>query len=201
MLWRFVPTEGLTRPRSKVFISDAGLTRSDLNEGPDHFAVFLVGNADNGGQLDVWVCRQALLDLEGVDIFTAYASQLRNAKEEAKRRGERLTSDNNILEATGDTAVTVLIEGGLVAGLEPGDAVRIGDKCLGGLLRVVPVALGELVAGDAELSPLADRHDVPVGIDNLSPSMRQYLADGGQTGVDTIRSESIEACRRCLGKT
>jgi hypothetical protein len=147
------------------------------------------------------VCRQALFDLEGVDIFTAYASQLKNTKEEAKRKGDRLTSDDNILEATGDTAITVLIERGLVPGLEPGDAVGISDKCLSGLLRVVPIAFGELVAGDAELSPLSDRHDVSIGIDNLSPSVRQHLADGGQTGVDTIRSEGIEACGRCLGKT
>ena len=72
-----VSTEGLTRPRSKVIIRGAGLTRSNLNESSDHFAVFLVRNADDGGQLDVWVCRQALLNLEGVDILATCASQSR----------------------------------------------------------------------------------------------------------------------------
>lgn len=108
------------------------------------------------------------------------------------RRG-RLTSNDNILEATGDAAVAVLIEGGLVAGPEPGDAVGIGDECLGGLLRVVPVAHGELVSGDAELAPLAHRHDVALGIDNLGASVRQHLTHGGQTGVDAIGGEGIEA--------
>jgi hypothetical protein len=75
-----VPTESLSRPRPEVVIRGPGLTRGDLDEGTDHFAVPLVGNADNGGQVDFRVCRQALFDLEGVDVFAAYTSQFGNKK-------------------------------------------------------------------------------------------------------------------------
>lgn len=65
----------------------------------------------------------------------------------------------------------------------------------------MPVALGELVPGDAQLAPPADWYDVALGIDDLGMRMRQHFAHRCQPGVDAIGRECVEAGGRCFGET
>ena len=128
----------------------------------------------------MWVRSYPLLNLEGVDVFAA--------------------ADDDIFESAGDAAVALLVEGGFVARLEPGHPVRVCDQRFGCLLGVEPVALGELVSGDAELASLADGDYVALCIDDFGAGMGHDFADCGQSGVDAIGYKSIEAGGRCLGE-
>ena len=82
-----------------------------------------------------------------------------------------ITSDDDVLKATSDGAVALLIEGGFVASLEPFDTLGIGNECFGGLLGVLPVSFGELVTSHAELASLAYRNDVALRINDFGTRM------------------------------
>lgn len=112
-----------------------------------------------------------------------------------------LTSDDDILEATSNSTIAVLVERSFIARLQPGDTLGIRYQGLGRLLWVMPISLGELVSGNTELAALANGNDITLGIDNLRARMGKDLADGGQTSVNAVGGECIEAGRGCLGKT
>lgn len=116
-------------------------------------------------------------------------------------RNTKLTADDDVLETTGNRAVPELVERGLVTSLQPRHALRISDESLGRLLWVIPIALGELVPSNTELTPLANWHNVALGVDNLGPGVRQDLAYGRQSCVDTVGREGIEAGGGGLGET
>lgn len=82
------------------------------------------------------------------------------------------TSDDDIFEATGDSAVSLFIEECLVTSLQPSDALNICDQSLRCLLRVVPVSFSDLVSRNIELSSLTHWHDSALGVDYLRPRMR-----------------------------
>jgi hypothetical protein len=62
----------------------------------------------------------------------------------------------------------------------------------------MPVSLGELIPGNAELASLTDGHDVASCIDNLGACMWQHLADGGESRLDAVGGEGVEAGGRSL---
>lgn len=113
----------------------------------------------------------------------------------------KLTADDDILESASDCAVAVLVERGFVTSLQPSDALGIGDKGLGRLLWIIPVALGELIPCHTEFTSLANGNNVSLGINNLGPGVGQNLSDRGESGVNTVGGEGIEAGRGCLGET
>lgn len=115
--------------------------------------------------------------------------------------GLKLTTNNDVLEATGDSAVPFGVKGSFVTSLQPFDTLGIGYKCLCRLLRIMPVSLGKLVAGHAKLTTLTNGNDVSLCIDNFRASVGQNLPDGGQSCVDAVRGESIKASRRGLRET
>lgn len=82
--------------------------------------------------------------------------------------------------------------------MQPEDAGLVADHDLVGLLRVVPVAGLQLVAADAELAAGADGHDVAVAVDDLGQGVRHQRANRGQTSVDRVVGEGVEARRRRL---
>jgi hypothetical protein len=91
----------------------------------------------------------------------------------------KLTSDDDILEPTGDSAVSFCVERSFIAGFEPSDTLCIGDKCISGFLGVVPVSLGELIASHAQLPTLAYWNDVSLGVNYFRTGVRQHLSDRG----------------------
>lgn len=116
-------------------------------------------------------------------------------------RGFELTANNDVFEATSDSAVPFGVKGSLVASLEPFDTLGIGYECFCRLFRVMPVSLGELVAGHAKLTTLTDGNNISLRIDDLRASVGQNLSDGGQSCMDAVSGESIEASGRGLGET
>lgn len=82
--------------------------------------------------------------------------------------------------------------------MEPENAGLVADHDLGRLLRVVPVAGLQLVAGDAELAAGADGDDAALVVDDLGACVGHEGADGGQAPLDGVVGEGVEAGRRRL---
>jgi hypothetical protein len=145
------------------------------------------------------MCGQSFFDLERINVLATYqTSELEIA---INVRVFELTTNDDIFEATGDGAVPFGVKGSFVTSLQPFDTLGVGYECLCRLLRVIPVSLGELVAGHAKLATLTNGNDVSLGIDNLRASVGQNLSDGGQSCVDAVGGESIEASGRGLRET
>lgn len=113
----------------------------------------------------------------------------------------KLTSNDNVLESSGDGAIPFRREYGLVSGLQPSDAVLINEESLVGLVWVVPVPFGELVSCHTEFSALANRNNVSLCVDDLCFSVWHNLANCGETGLNSVGGEGIEAGGRCFCKT
>lgn len=146
------------------------------------------------------MCSQSFLNFERVYVFAAY--QMPDLEIAINFHvGVKLTTNNDVLEATGDSAVPFGVKGSFVTSLQPFDTLGIGYKCLCRLLRIMPVSLGKLVAGHAKLTTLTNGNDVSLCIDNFRASVGQNLSDGGQSCVDAVRGESIKASRRGLRET
>lgn len=105
----------------------------------------------------------------------------------------KLTSDDDILEPPGNCAVPLRRKQGLVARLQPSHAVLVYQHRIAGLVRVVPVSLGDLVSGHAKFTSLTHWNYIPLGVDNFSLGMGHHLAYSGQAGFDAVRGEGIEA--------
>lgn len=127
-------------------------------------------------------------------------ARIRNRRQ-CSCRGFKLTANDDVFEATSDSAVPFGVKGSLVASLEPFDTLGIGYECLCRLFRVMPVSLGELVASHAKLTTLTDGNNISLCIDDLRASVWQNLSDGGQSCMDTVGGESIEASGGGLRET
>src|ERR1700741_4198946 len=93
-----------------------------LDEGGDHLAQSLVGQADDGDLTHRRVKRQTALDLDGRDVLAA--------------------ADDHVVDAAGDEEIAILIDVSGVASEIPAVAER-ARICVG----PPPVALEGLVAG------------------------------------------------------
>lgn len=105
------------------------------------------------------------------------------------------TSDDNVLESSGNCTVPFGCKQCLIAGLQPDQAVVVGNKCLACFLRVVPVSLGQLVSCHAKFAALADWRCVAFGIDDLGLSVGHDFTHSGQTGFYAVGRKGIEASR------
>ena len=118
---------------------------------------------------------EELLDLARIDVLAA--------------------ADHHVLQAADDVDVALLVHGREIAGVHP---ARLVDR-LGGLLRVVPVALHHRIAAGAELAGLAARHRLALGIDDLDLDVRQHLAHGRDAPLQRIVGGALRGHRRGLG--
>lgn len=107
-----------------------------------------------------------------------------------------LTPDDNILESAGNCAVAVLVEDGLVAGMEPQDTLLVAYHALVRLFWVIPVAALQLIAGHAQLTTLANGQNSAVTVHDLRVGVGQNRADGGQPAVHRVVRVRVEASRR-----
>src|SRR5262245_28018132 len=108
------------------------IPRTQHDQRLDRLAPLLVGHTDHGGLGYRRVLVEAVLDLDGRDVLT--------------------TGDDHVLLPVGDHGVSVLGVAA-VAGVEP--AV---DDGLDGLIRLVPVALEDVVGAREDLAVLVDGH-------------------------------------------
>lgn len=111
------------------------------------------------------------------------------------------TSDDNVLESSGNCTVPLGRKQCLVAGLQPDHAVLVGNESLACLLRIIPVSLGQLVSCHAEFAALAHGHCVAFGIDDFGLSVGHDFTHSGQTGFYAVGRKGIEASRRSFRET
>ena len=176
-----MPTEPGAHPFPHLFVLGEDAILTELEESADNLAVMLIGEGDDDGAADRRVGDETLLNLERINVLTA--------------------ADDDVLEAAGDGAVAVLIEDGLVSRMEPEKAGGISDHDLVGLLRVIPVARLELVAGDTQFPLLAEGYDVALAIDDLSVSVGHQRPHRREPQVDKIVREGVEARWSRFGET
>jgi hypothetical protein len=165
-----MPTERFACPSAQLIVSGS-VGACDRDEGSDDLAVFLIGDSNNGCKFNLRVCGQSLFDLEGVNVLAAYQKALLVTVDLCAEPRVGITADDDILEATSDGAIALIIKGSFVAGLEPFDSFGIGNERFCGLLGVLPVPLGKLVPSHAKLASLAHRNDIALRINDLGTRM------------------------------
>lgn len=158
-----------------------------------------VFHADHDSATDPLVGDEAFFDFEGVDIFAAWDFWLDRAFHcvedttlERIVKGELLTSNDDILESSGNRARLIVVHYRFITRMKPQDAIFIADHDLVGLLLVPPVAALQLVSRDAEFSALANRHCPPLAIDYLCVGVRHDVPYGSHFDVYGVVVEGVE---------
>src|SRR5262249_42005886 len=121
------------------------------------FALVVVGYADYSGVRYRRVLEQRLLNLARIDVVAG--------------------DDDHVLLAVHDRDVAILVHRREVAGVEP--AVAQG---LGGRLRLLPIALHNVLAATDELAYHARRHLAAVCVHDLDLDAGNRLAHGSWLG-------------------
>src|ERR1035437_5734072 len=130
-----------------------GLARLGRDHGVDLLAEFLVGHPDDGGLGHLGMHVDDLLDLARVDVEAA--------------------ADDQLLLAIDDEEEAFVVDVADVTAVEP----AVLDR-LGGGLRLVPVAVHDVVALDHDLAALALRDLLVVLVEDLDVDSPDRLADG-----------------------
>ena len=128
-----------------------------------------MGDAGDGGLLDLRVLHEHRLDVAGVDVVAA--------------------PDDHVLLATDDIQVAVLVEAGEVAGVEPTVAPRLGRR-----FRVVEVLPLLARIGHQQFADLAGGQIAAVVVGNAKGDRRNGFADRTDTSGRLVWRE--DAVRR-----
>ena len=143
-------------PLAKIpyLLLGGGLPGIKPDPGHDFLAKVLVRHAEYRYLCHLRVGKEELLDLPGGDIFTA--------------------ADDDFLLPPCDPYITIFVHGAQVPRMKPAVFVN----CLSGCLRVAVIAFRDVVAPEADLADLSQRHSLfALGIDNLHLLVGQILSD------------------------
>src|SRR6266436_677495 len=127
-------------------------------------------NIDNSGMLV-----EKFLDLAGIDALAA--------------------ANDHVLDAAYDIAITLLVQGGEIAGMHP---TRFVDRLTGARL-VGPVAAHHGISAGQQFAGDAWRHDAALAVDDLHLQMGLDAPDGGDAPRDGIVGGTLKADGAGLG--
>lgn len=71
ILRSLMTAKGLARPATELLVGGTVVARSNLDKRTYHLTVFLVGDANDGSELNGGVGGQALFNFEGIDVLAA----------------------------------------------------------------------------------------------------------------------------------
>ena len=166
-----LPTLALVQAFSAAASIDG--VRPQHHEGHRRLAPFLRRHADHGGFEHVGVLGQHRFDVAGIDVEAA--------------------GDDHVLLAVHQREKAVGVEPADVAGAHPAVALGIVPEGLGGLLRLVEIALHHHRRAADDLADLALRHELAVLVDQPDLVLRHRLADGVQLVGMLVRQQRAGA--------
>ncbi|BDB41942.1 hypothetical protein IWGMT90018_23880 [Mycobacterium kiyosense] len=144
------------------------------DDGDDRFAVVGVLAGDHRDIGDCRVRGEFVFHFDGVDVAS--------------------TGDDHVLEAVDQGDVTVGVDRGDVAGVQP--AVADG---LGGGLRIAPVPLHDGLAAQNELARATGADVIAVRVDDPGLGVEQRMSPAGIRALADLLGAAVDAARAALG--